>query len=104
MADSAFNESELHALGYRGTAVVPLLIDMQAKSDEPDPELQASLARRKAARAARPPLRRQDLAPQGAARSREDARRPPTDRRPLRPSRTCGLAAAGRPDEPVSAP
>ncbi len=48
VADSAFNESELHALGYRGTAVVPLLIDMQAKSDQPDPELQASLARRKA--------------------------------------------------------
>ncbi|HTU39845.1 MAG TPA: glycosyltransferase family 4 protein [Acidimicrobiales bacterium] len=48
VADSAFNESELHALGFAGTAVVPLLIDMQAKSDEPDPELAASLARRKA--------------------------------------------------------
>jgi L-malate glycosyltransferase len=48
VSDSAFNESELHALGYRGTAVVPLLIDMQAKSDEPDPELAATLARRKA--------------------------------------------------------
>jgi len=47
VADSAFNESELQALGYRGTAVVPLLIDMHAKSDEPDPELAASLARRK---------------------------------------------------------
>jgi glycosyltransferase involved in cell wall biosynthesis len=48
VADSAFNESELHALGYRGTAVVPLLIDMRAKSDEPDAELAAALARRKA--------------------------------------------------------
>jgi L-malate glycosyltransferase len=48
VADSAFNESELHALGFEGTAVVPLLIDMQAKSDEPDPDLAATLARRKA--------------------------------------------------------
>ena len=47
VADSAFNESELQALGYEGTAVVPLLIDMQATSDEPDPELAAMLARRK---------------------------------------------------------
>ena len=39
VADSAFNESELQALGYEGTAVVPLLIDMHSKSDEPDPEL-----------------------------------------------------------------
>ena len=48
VADSAFNESELHALGYDGTAVVPLLIDMQAKSDEPDPDLAARLAGRRA--------------------------------------------------------
>jgi glycosyltransferase involved in cell wall biosynthesis len=48
VADSAFNESELLALGYHGTAVVPLLIDMHAKSDEPDPELAAHLATRKA--------------------------------------------------------
>lgn len=48
VADSAFNESELHALGYDGTAVVPLLIDMHAKSDEPDPVLSDFLARRKA--------------------------------------------------------
>ena len=48
VADSAFNESELQALGYEGTAVVPLLIDMQSKSDEPDAELARSLARRKA--------------------------------------------------------
>jgi glycosyltransferase involved in cell wall biosynthesis len=47
VADSAFNESELHALGYQGTAVVPLLIDMQAKSDAPDHDLAASLARRR---------------------------------------------------------
>ena len=48
VADSAFNESELHALGYEGTAVVPLLIDMAAKSDEPDPALAALLCERKA--------------------------------------------------------
>ncbi len=47
VADSAFNESELQALGYQATAVVPLLIDMQSKSDEPDAELERSLARRK---------------------------------------------------------
>jgi L-malate glycosyltransferase len=47
VADSAFNESELHALGYEGTAVVPLLIDMAAKSDQPDPELTARLADRR---------------------------------------------------------
>jgi glycosyltransferase involved in cell wall biosynthesis len=47
VADSAFNESELQGLGYEGTAVVPLLIDMQSKSDEPDPELARSLTRRK---------------------------------------------------------
>ena len=48
VADSAFNESELHALGYEVTAVVPLLIDMRSKSDEPDPELAALLADRRA--------------------------------------------------------
>jgi L-malate glycosyltransferase len=47
VADSAFNESELHALGYEGTAVVPLLIDMHAKSDEPDAALAARLAERR---------------------------------------------------------
>ena len=47
VADSAFNESELQALGYEATAVVPLLIDMHSKSDEPDPELARALARRK---------------------------------------------------------
>ena len=47
VADSAFNESELAALGYEGTAVVPLLIDMHAKSDEPDAALTTSLMRRK---------------------------------------------------------
>jgi glycosyltransferase involved in cell wall biosynthesis len=47
VADSAFNESELQALGYGATAVVPLLIEMHAKSDEPDPELSTRLARQK---------------------------------------------------------
>jgi L-malate glycosyltransferase len=49
VADSAFNESELHDLGYQGTAVVPLLIDMHRKSDAPDPALAARLARQKKA-------------------------------------------------------
>jgi glycosyltransferase involved in cell wall biosynthesis len=49
VADSGYNESELHALGYGDTAVVPLLIDMQAKSDEPDPQMAKLLADRKAA-------------------------------------------------------
>ena len=47
VADSAFNESELQALGYDSTAVVPLLIDMHRKSDDADPILAADLARRK---------------------------------------------------------
>ncbi len=47
VADSAFNESELRALGYEETAVVPLLIDMRSKSDEPDPDLAGLMAHRK---------------------------------------------------------
>jgi glycosyltransferase involved in cell wall biosynthesis len=47
VADSAFNQSELLALGYRDTAVVPLLIDMQASGVAPDPVLAASLQRRR---------------------------------------------------------
>jgi glycosyltransferase involved in cell wall biosynthesis len=47
VADSGFNESELLALGYTGTAVVPLLIDMHSKSDSPDPDLADRLQRRK---------------------------------------------------------
>jgi glycosyltransferase involved in cell wall biosynthesis len=47
VADSAFNESELLALGYQGTAVVPLLIDMQSKSEEPDAALAERLRARK---------------------------------------------------------
>jgi glycosyltransferase involved in cell wall biosynthesis len=47
VADSTFNESELHALGYVDTAVVPLLIDMHQKSEVADPALAARLAERK---------------------------------------------------------
>jgi glycosyltransferase involved in cell wall biosynthesis len=47
IADSAFNESELHAVGYDSTAVVPLLVDMHSKSDEPDPALAGDLAQRR---------------------------------------------------------
>jgi glycosyltransferase involved in cell wall biosynthesis len=49
VADSAFNESELRALGYETTAVVPLLIDMQRKSEAADPATSARLAERRAA-------------------------------------------------------
>ena len=48
VADSAFNESELRALGYEDTAVVPLLIDMHRKGEEADPAVAARLARQKA--------------------------------------------------------
>jgi glycosyltransferase involved in cell wall biosynthesis len=47
VADSGFNESELKALGFEETAVVPLLIDMDRKSDEPDAALAALMAQRK---------------------------------------------------------
>jgi glycosyltransferase involved in cell wall biosynthesis len=50
VADSAFNRSELTALGYRDTAVVPLLIDMHAKSDEADGAVTDALIRRRRAR------------------------------------------------------
>ena len=94
VADSAFNESELQALGYDGTAVVPLLIDMHSKSDEPDPDLARALARAQGARRwRRPPLRREDLAAQGTARPGQDARRPAAHPRPRGPPASRRLAA-----------
>lgn len=48
VADSAFNESELHAVGYTETAVVPLLIDMTTTGAEPDPLVATRLADAKA--------------------------------------------------------
>lgn len=48
VADSAFNEAELLEVGYRDTAVVPLLIDMTAAAPEPDPEVARRLATAKA--------------------------------------------------------
>jgi L-malate glycosyltransferase len=47
IADSAFNEAELVADGYRGTAVVPLLIDMTSTGQEPDAATAARLAQAK---------------------------------------------------------
>ena len=44
VADSAFNESELVAVGYSNTAVVPLLIDMTATGADPDPATADRLA------------------------------------------------------------
>jgi len=49
VADSAYNEGELVAAGYHGTAVVPLLIDMTTTGREPDPAVAARLARTKEA-------------------------------------------------------
>jgi glycosyltransferase involved in cell wall biosynthesis len=37
LADSAFNEQELRAAGYRDTAVVPILLDLQTLGGEADP-------------------------------------------------------------------
>lgn len=48
VADSKYNENELIQLGYRGTAVVPLLIDMEHKSDAPDSDLSEHLGKLKA--------------------------------------------------------
>ena len=98
VADSAFNESELSALGYEGTAVVPLLIDMQAKSDEPDPELVALAGPPQGARGrGRPAVRGEDLAAQGAARPGQDARRPAARLRPGGPRCTWSGRRSARP-------
>jgi glycosyltransferase involved in cell wall biosynthesis len=48
VADSAYNEEELRMAGYKETAVVPLLIDMTAKADEPDAALSSRLRAAKA--------------------------------------------------------
>jgi glycosyltransferase involved in cell wall biosynthesis len=48
IADSAFNERELQAAGYRATATVPLLIDLDGFAGTPDPGLVRRLADRKA--------------------------------------------------------
>ena len=48
VADSAFNQSELIAAGYRHTDVVPLLIDMTSAGEPPDPALLARLGNDKA--------------------------------------------------------
>ena len=47
VCDSAFNETELLAAGYRHTAVVPLLIDVTAVAPTPDPAVAAQLRRAK---------------------------------------------------------
>ncbi|MCK4178259.1 glycosyltransferase family 4 protein [Aciditerrimonas ferrireducens] len=44
VADSRFNEQELQRVGYRRTAVVPLLIDMARKAPAPDPATKRRLA------------------------------------------------------------
>jgi len=49
LADSAYNEAELVALGYEWTAVVPILLDTaQLAAVEPDPTAVAELKARKA--------------------------------------------------------
>jgi glycosyltransferase involved in cell wall biosynthesis len=49
VADSQFNESELQAAGYRSTATVPLLLDLESFAGSPDPALAARLADQRAA-------------------------------------------------------
>ncbi len=44
IADSRYNERELQTAGYRSTATVPLLIDLDGFSGEPDPALATRLA------------------------------------------------------------
>ena len=66
VADSAFNECELVAAGYRDTAVVPLLIDMTSTGEEPDPAVAGAAGPGQGGRRRRPALRGQGLAPQGA--------------------------------------
>lgn len=48
VADSYYNEGELHDLGFRTTAVVSLLIDMKANGVLPDPAMSEALRARKA--------------------------------------------------------
>lgn len=48
IADSRFNEGELRSAGYRSTTTLPLLIDLESFSGEPDPALAARLADQKA--------------------------------------------------------
>ena len=49
VADSMFNERELQAAGYRVTATVPLLLDLDSFAGSPDPTLAKRLAAEKAA-------------------------------------------------------
>ncbi len=48
IADSEFNRGELEGAGYKGTDVVPLLIDMTSTGRDPDPKVAARLAEAKA--------------------------------------------------------
>ena len=94
VADSAFNESELHGARLRGHRGRPAA-DRHARQER--------RARPRAGRRAgapqgargrrRPALRREDLAPQGPARPRQDARRPPPHLRPGGPAAPGRLAA-----------
>jgi glycosyltransferase involved in cell wall biosynthesis len=49
IADSRYNEQELQVAGYRSTATVPLLIDLEGFGGAPDPVLAARLAAQKEA-------------------------------------------------------
>ena len=48
IADSVFNEGELHEVGYASTAVVPLLIDMTSAGAAADPAVSERLERARA--------------------------------------------------------
>ena len=47
LADSEYNESELQNLGYQGTAVAPLLVDLAQYHARPDPLAAMALTRRR---------------------------------------------------------
>ena len=81
VADSAFNESELQALGFQGTAVVPAADRHAGQERRTRSRAGGVVGPAQGARGRRrPALRREDLAAQGAARPRQDARRPAPDR------------------------
>ena len=104
VADSAFNEAELVADGYQGTAVVPLIIDMTSTGQQPDKETARRLAHAKEGGGGRLPLRGKDLALEGPARPGQDAGRLPTALRPQGAPPPGGHAASATATAPPSSP
>ena len=82
IADSAFNERELQAAGYRATATVPLLIDLEGLRRLARPGAGRAGWPTRRPRGAGPPVRRQGLPPQGPARPGQGPGRLPPALRP----------------------